>query len=495
MIALAPLLLIGSIVLVEQPIDGVKVGFTGRPMRYETHTRCADLDGDGANDIITPTTAAFQRNGQFPKAQQTPLPHFGGIAYIDVWGNEIYVLMPDRIEVLRWAASEWQRTLSQPIDWGSAVKSEYFVPAPEETPSAPRFERFLCDVDGRGGPEIVRAADDGIHVLAKKDLFYAEGAVWKIVPPLRAYIVRSPLWPPAARRVEAPSLLGQATVRIELSGVAIQTLIPAGNSSISYRRDFYAFDAALGLSLPSTPGEHAESETVSGHYECTALNDDNVMDLLRVEIVGETAPPLSMAIVETSVSTDAGKTFHSARSLGAKPLRPLTDFNQDGRLDLVTENKRLIEGGIRETLVRGLTRREVDLDVAVRLQDESGGFPANPTFSQSFTLTLDRPPAYQSAMFMLFLYGGLFSLDGDFDGDGIRDAAMQDRPDRIVVRRGTVTGISPAVLATLPTSPHRGFVIADVDGNGRSDVLLSGGPGTGLADGDHAVFLSRETAP
>jgi hypothetical protein len=495
MIALVPLLLLGGVLLVEQPIDGVQTDLTQWRIRTETYTRCADLDGDGPNDIITPTAAAFQRNGQFPKAQQTPLPHFDGLAYMDVWDNEIYVLMRDRIEVLRWSKSEWQRTLSQPIDWGDAVRRACFGSDPPAKSSAPLFEHFLCNVDGSRSPEIVRVAVDGIHVFSKKDLFYAEAAVWQIVPPLRAYVPRGTLWPSAARRIKVPQLMSRATVRVEKTGVSVQTQIPAGIARTFYRQDSYAFDAARGLSLSPAPDRSIESEVVDRGYECTELNRDDVMDLIRVDITGETAAPLAMPIVETSVSTDGGKTFFTAKSLGAKPLRAVTDFNQDGRLDLVSENKRLVEGGICETLVRGLTRREVDLEVAVRLQDESGGFPAKPTFSQTFAIALDKPPAYQSAMFMSFLYGGLFSLDGDFDGDGIRDAVIHDRPDRITIRRGAPSGISSEVLATLPASAQRQFAIVDIDGDGRSDLLLSGGSGTDKADGEKAVYLSRESAP
>ncbi len=198
---------------------------------------------------------------------------------------------------------------------------------------------------------------------------------------------------------------------------------------------------------------------------------------------------MPMPFIQTSVSTDGGKTFFRATSLGAVPLRLLTDYNEDGRMDLLSETKRLIEGGIRETLVRGLTRREVDLEVEVRLQ-EAGKFPSKPTFTGKFTIQLDKPPANQSNMFLRFLSGFLFSLSGDFDGDGIHDAAIQDRPNRIAVHRGSPTSFSSSISASIPIDTDSVFFVADVDGDGRSDVLI----GRQNADAC-SVYFSREAAP
>ena len=118
MIAILPLLLLGGVAFVEQPIDGLAVFDEERlDSKLARSWRCADIDGDGANDILTPSGVAFQRDGQFPKTQQTPFPSLGEWPRADVWGSEIYVLLPDRIEVLRWSQSDWQRTLSQPITW------------------------------------------------------------------------------------------------------------------------------------------------------------------------------------------------------------------------------------------------------------------------------------------------------------------------------------------------------------------------------------------
>ncbi|MBM3288850.1 MAG: VCBS repeat-containing protein, partial [Candidatus Hydrogenedentes bacterium] len=335
--------------------------------------------------------------------------------------------------------------------------------------------------------------------FAKKGLFYEEAAVWKVLPALDAYVPPTALWPPSARRIEAPNLVKLGDIHIDAKGVSVSyntQSADTGSGLLRYREDHYAFSSPQKLTLPSAPDRTIETDAVDPRCFRVELNDDEAIDLISVDVIGETAPPLSVPIVEVRVSTDAGKTFFSARSYGAEPWRPVTDYNGDGRLDLVLENKRLVEGGIRETLVRGLTRREVDLDISVWLQDASGVFPAKPSFTNSFTIELDRPPAYRSRMFENFVDTGLLLLDGDFDGDGIRDAAIQNRPDQITIRKGGPQGISSSVLTTLGIPTGSEFEIADVDGDGRADVVVTGPPSTkeGASEAT-TVYLSRETAP
>lgn len=497
MTALAPLLLLGGVVFVEQPIDGVEPAYTPRfSATIRSRTRYADLDGDGANDIVTKTTAAFQRNGQFPKAQQTPLPRPNGLALADLWDNGIYVLTRDRIEVLRWSNAEWQRTLSQPIEWGQPVIDASFTSEPSNDGGSYLLEDFLVDIDGDSTPEIVQPASDGVHVFAKGGLFYDESAIWRILPRPVAYVPPQTLWPKSARHLDIPNLTVMCDIEINASGVRV-FYEDRTEAARRLREDFYAFDrVARGLELPPSASSTVQSNAVDSLCQRVRLNDDSVMDLMKSSRVGETAPPLSVPVVETSVSTDAGASFFSFRSVGSNYWRMVTDYNQDGRIDLISENKQLVEGGIRETLVRGLTGREVSLDVQVWLQGDAGVYPAKPSFSHTFSIELDRPPVYRSAMFLNFLNGDVFSLDGDFDGDGTHDAAIHDRPSRIVIRKGGPKGISNQTIATLAVNASDGFSVVDVDGDGRSDLLVSSMRGEGQSVTEETtVYLSREQAP
>jgi hypothetical protein len=177
------------------------------------------------------------------------------------------------------------------------------------------------------------------------------------------------------------------------------------------------------------------------------------------------------------------------------PRRVLIDYDGNGRLDMVTKSIALTEGGIKETLVRGFTRREVDLDVDLRLQDDRGRFPAKPSFRRRFAIELDKPPANQSQMFLKFLDGDFLQLDGDVDGDGIRDAVIHDRPDKLSVYKGGATGITSNRIATLPIDPGGWFCVADVDKDGKADVLTNRDKEYQSIDVNVVLYLSREGAP
>ena len=485
MIALLPLLAGIGLVFVEQPIDNITISRSmTAPEQIELATRVADMDGDGAKDIITTRAVAFQRNGQFPKGQQTPLPIYEELPVADVWNNEIYVLLRDRIDVLRWSSSEWQKTLSQPMAWARSVNEARISANARFKKNSIWFERFLCDLNGDGKPEIVRTAADGIHVFARKDLYFEEAAVWNVLPPMIAQVPARPLWPADARAVELPSLSTGGSFRIQNGVVQITREEPLGGGRVRFTRSYFPFDAGQHYAIAAAPAKTIESEPVDAGCWSIALNEDETLDIGNVRLAGWTSPPLQMAIYEANWSTDSGKSFRSVRSYGAMPGRVLVDYNNDDRLDLVAESKRVVEGGIRETLVRGFTSKEVDLELQVWLQDEKGGFPEKPTFANTFTIQLDKPPANQTNMCLSFLRGELVSLGGDFDGDGLRDAAVQDRPDRVAIHKGTARGFESGVMAATTIPKGSKFRVADVDQDGRADLLI-----------DLRPFVTRDSAP
>jgi hypothetical protein len=520
MIAILPLLLLGGVAFVEQPIDDLAVfDDEGLDNKLARTWRCADIDGDGAKDILTPNGVAFQRDGQFPKTQQTPFPSLGERSRADVWGNEIYVLLQDRIEVLRWSQGDWQRTLSQPITWNNPPGTPEWHQRGLAGNRPPNFTRFLYDIDVDGKPEIVVASADGLRVYAKGNLFYEEKALWPVLPRLKPVFLAQTVWPATARGLEMPWLASSAWFQLDKHAVTVYTRETVGvmgrpfdrdlrsddkgHTSVNFRgleeevvfkQSRYKIEDDNSFALSEQPESVNESGPISNSWAKARLNDDAVMDFVRVRYEGSTTSPYPVAIYEVAASTDGGKTFHTAQCTGAYPRNVLADFNQDGRLDLVTESKQLVEGGLKETLVRGFTRREVDLDVEVRLQDDNGGFPAKPSIRRRFTVTLDKPPAKLSEMFLRFLKGGFLQLGGDVDGDGQCDAVIHDRPDSLSVYRGSSTAITNSHIASLSIAPTGVFHVIDIDEDGRADVLIGRASGEHNESASATVYLSRETA-
>lgn len=520
MIAILPLLLLGGVAFVEQPIDGLAVfDDEGLDNKLARTWRCADIDGDGAKDILTPNGVAFQRDGQFPKTQQTPFPSLGERSRADVWGNEIYVLLQDRIEVLRWSQGDWQRTLSQPITWSNpsyqASKRDAAMPSQQR----PQFTRFLYDIDGDGKPEIVVVSSDGLRVYAKGNLFYEEKAIWPVLPPLQPMFSSQVIWPPNSRTLEVPPMERDATFQIERGALTVFTDESIGaigraldrdrrtdgkggvvlggadlNKKTVFKATRFGINQDGSLGLTEQPEVIQESAPLSTNWQRLNLNNDDQMDLLATQYVGSTSSPYPVAIYEVMASTDGGKTVYTAQCTGAHPRNVLTDYNRDGRLDIVTESKQLVAGGLKETLVRGFTRREVELDVEIRLQKDDGSFPAKPSLRRQFTVTLDKPPAKLSGMFLRFLKGGFLQVNGDVDGDGQIDAVIHDHPDSLTAYSGSEAAITNSEITSLPISPKGPFYVVDVDEDGRADVLIGRPTDDQYEPTGATLYLSRETA-
>jgi hypothetical protein len=145
----------------------------------------------------------------------------------------------------------------------------------------------------------------------------------------------------------------------------------------------------------------------------------------------------------------AGSPFTAGPAVDSltKPGLELLDLDQDGDLDIVLTN------GRRNAL-------------PTLLGDGRG------TFSRGPTTTLGPEPNLYSFAF------------GDVDGDGRIDAIVarspqSSDPDRIVVRRGDGRGGFPDTLGTPMSVPpgSRLVNLADVDGDRRLDMVLSGEDG------------------
>jgi len=95
-------------------------------------------------------------------------------------------------------------------------------------------------------------------------------------------------------------------------------------------------------------------------------------------------------------------------------------------------------------------------------------------------------------------YGGglLVDLGGDFNGDGRADLAVHERPDRLAVYLNTGAGFSREPNATIVTQPDWPFSVADIDRDGRSDIVLRVESKGESGEGEKSrVFLVREAEP
>jgi hypothetical protein len=170
------------------------------------------------------------------------------------------------------------------------------------------------------------------------------------------------------------------------------------------------------------------------------------------------------------------------------------DVDGDGAADLVTETSALTEGGVRETVAKLLTHSAVGHRVEVRLQNaEAPRFHEAPGLTGEFRIALMAPAARGGLLFQRYRAGELVNVTGDFDGDGVRDVAVQDMPGRIAVYPARGERFAQEPWAVLETAPERRFSVADVDGDGRSDLVVRWlDPRGGDASERSRVYLTRE---
>ena len=141
---------------------------------------------------------------------------------------------------------------------------------------------------------------------------------------------------------------------------------------------------------------------------------------------------------------------------GALTAPTIVDVDGDEKLDLVFVGFPI---NIRSVLNYFL-RRKVTVRISVH-RFEDGGYAEKPTFRKSFTL--DAPEGREQVAFTA----------GDFNGDGLLDAAFGNTGDELTVYEGDVDVFlksRPLVKLELPT-----FGIArdlDLDGNGRDDIVI-----------------------
>ncbi len=461
--------------------------------------RTCDLDGDGNADLLLADEAVFQQDGAFRVENRHALPDFGESAICQAWNRDIYFRMAARLEVIRWENSSWKRVLSQKIDFPSAGDLDA-GDGPQEAGRAAvnQFGGYLFDLDGDGVAEIALPGPDGVQVYRRNGAFFEPAGVLDIYPPIRLEPRTDvTLWPESERVIQPPTLNRNCSYRFEGNRVTVvygENLLPR-----EYRLHTVGYTLLLkdndGFVLG--PATETASEVVEGRsFGGFRLNDDDTIDFLKVDWRKVYHSSLPMPIVNVKVSTDAGKDFVTFQMIASVADPLIVDLNEDGRQDLVLQGTGYFDGGLRETVLRVTSRRRVDLLTHVYLQTEANTFTDSPSIVETFEVELDKPPIQWSEMAHILYEGGILNLEGDFDGDGYHDAAVHDRPDRIAIYLGSPNGFENSTYAEAPATPNSEFFVADFDGDGHSDMVVSHhdteNPDTPPRD---VLYLLRDSAP
>jgi len=499
MIAAVLMVALHGAVFVEQEYAGP---FPVSSREYGCHEpgfRIVDVDGDGATDILQTNEVVFQRDGAFRNENRKALPDLGEPAVCQVWNRDIYFRTPTRLEVIRWEEPGWKRILSQEIDWPAAGDlDEGGGPNEAGRAAVNKFGGYLHDLDDDDTPEIAVPGLDGVHIYRREDSFFEPAGVLDIYPPLRLEPKMGvALWPENDRVIQPPYLRRSCSYRFEGGQVTVGSRNALSQSRIQFRVAHFPLVAEADDTFRVAPPTEVSSEPVIGrHTVAIRLNEDDIIDLCRFDWRRIYRSSLPMPISEVAVSTDAGKSFVTIQMLANDGATQVIDLNGDRRMDLIVQGMEVFDGGLRETVLQVTSRRRVDMRVHFYLQNVGNTFTRDPNIVHTFGVELDKPPIHWTGMVRRMIDGELLNLEGDFDGDGFRDAAVHDRPDRIAVYLGSLTGFQSKPYGEIPASPNSDFYAADFDSDGRSDIVVSHqGEDNRAVPLRDVLYLLRDSAP
>ena len=498
MIAVLPFLLVGALTFVEQNVtDDISAGY-----------RQADLDRDGSMDLILPSAVYFQRNGGFSQGGRVSLPDLGdpqpvigqGFPICDVWTDTLFILSATTLYRVRWESGAWQVLHSQPLTLPRTREEQPETGSLPQLPHLPpegqnvALRRFLHDINGDGVPEIVLPGEDGLHIYSRNEGDYVEANRLDVFPAFQVVFGRLPaqvLWPEADRKPAFPEREMDCSCSFSGNRLIVISEEALKGSNVRYRVRHYELDQGFGL-IPEKTREDL-TEPLPGSFRPILRGKNRGIDYAGCERKDSEASVIPLSILEARVTSDGGKTFQGVRAVSCELIDGFADLDGDGDLDIAMCSSDIFEGGVRETVTRALTALELTEEVRVYLQDPLGRFPQEPSIVFPFKLKLDAPPAMTGDLRFLW---HTCSLRGDFNGDKRCDLLLARSSDELAVHLFEGNSFSKTPNAVLAVGGEEEYEIADLDGDGRSDIILSSIDYLQETPTPHArVFLSREVSP
>jgi hypothetical protein len=474
MLVLCLLLAGGPILFVEQPLPGVQLGpptpFTAVPTTNYLQT---DLDGDQDSDLILPDAVYLQERGVFPEDRRIGWPGNAVSGEADAHGPALFIRTTNHLYVYTVAEGAWHEVINQPLDW-PGVRG----PAPRLTGEKRRvqFRRFTFDVDGDNTPELIDLDSRGIHLFRRVQNQYEAAGLLQLLPPMTVRPSSTQaIWPESERQIVLPEQEMSCRLLVSENALTLVTLSSTRDSR-EYRREVIRLDR--GETGEFRAGERAVAKTgpVPAHVRPCYLNQDGALDLAGTRWSLSETTPVTMPMEETWASLDGGTTFHIERVPSFQQARALcsfVDFDSDGDMDLITESTGLYAGGVREAVVRYLTATIFSHSIQIRKQ-EDGAFHAGAPAELAVDIDLGSPPASGGAMLDRYISGQIVNLTGDFNADGYRDAVVRTRSNQLVIYLAEGwSGFFDDAAAELHISDDSGFGVADLNGDGYSDILFS----------------------
>ena len=497
---LVPLLTVCGVVFDAQELPELQAGAPGRiTAARSVNYLHADLDGDGAADLVMANAVYFQRNQRFPLTARVMLPEAVENASLDVWGATLYLKDAAAIRMITWANGAWETVLHAPLpETGSTGASESSRGLRR---AAPELFRFLYDLDDDGIPEVVEPTTEGLRVLRLDGGTCRLAGLLRVLPPLRIAGAPAPtLWPEARRRIRMPVRYATCTLYVDKNAVVVLERVQGTKRDTHYRKLTYDIHSHPegDFSVDASPRVENLPPVPATSAPCR-LNGDTIIDYAGVVFEDAGVLPVRVPAYTVSVSLDGGKSFVHRRGQAPYPQPPFIDFDGDGDLDLVTEETDLYKDGLWQWVTRMTTRARLRHVVRIYPQVQ-GHFTNTPAAEAIVEVTLPAPPRFDQELYDAYQgIGalGLITLTGDYNGDGYKDLLVQDRAGCLAVFLAAGFGFADQPDVRIEAPGLRGFSAADVNGDGRDDIVVQ----RVLADAESNapamrtfVYFSREGA-
>lgn len=484
-------LLLGATVFLEQEIPGLRYsGAEPLTGTVEPNYRQVDLDRDGHLDLVFTDHVLFQRDGLYPAGSSAALPEEARGGVCDTGKHSLYVRHHNRLRQFAWDGEAWEVLLDQEIEWRDLFPEPADAESNDESGAEPvAFSRFLVDIDQDDVPEINVYARDGVHIYRRtKDLFRPDGIV-DLYPQVAATpSTGSPIWPRDRRSLAAP---GQ---RLELMAIWRGTAL-----TVVSRQDLRTGQVRYRSRSVDLAEDSPESGITDQRYPLMDaamrplhLNADDALDFAGGVAVSSGVLAFSEPMYDTLVSTDGGETVRRFRTKAFSPGSGFVDIEGDGDLDLFVHETQITSGGLRESLNRFFFQHTVRHLVSFYRQNETGAFEYAPRLTVDLILQLDKVPYQEGSLFRRYRSGDLIDVSGDFNGDGKKDLLVQESSESLAIYLSRGYRYSKHPIYYLSVQKNERFYVADVDGNGMSDVVLIR-PGTDRSGGRSRVYFSRQT--
>ncbi len=423
-----------------------------------------DLDGDGAVDLLFADHVLLQRDGLFPQTTRLPLPELTRPAWLDAAGGALCVLLLEQEDTARACAYEryaleaerWTRTDSRELkESGDTCASK------GKASLMPFVHNGMAIYFENGSLNLLPVSNTDASTPIKKI----------IAPVTAALLDRAPaLWPASARNfvVLESGLRARFISRGDSAEMWQWQAVPAGASLI---RTSWAW--------PNGHGALPEATTLPAMLLRTGeqpalLNIDTEPDLvswLREEskMLDLRLPAMKLAIKLSGQETLWSTLVHAPGA--AFPVPRITDLNSDGLSDVSLFTLNPTRNSVRETALQLLTRSSLTIEVQCFLQTSESTYPSRPSARHALDIMLDAPPIQGGKRLDDFASGGLVSLDGDVNGDGLNDLVAHVRSGKVIILAGHSGGFNETPLATLDVPEQARIAAHDINGDGKAEVI------------------------